>query len=222
MSNYVKFMKDILSKKHRLREFETVALTKGCTIMLKNKLSPKLKDPGSFTITYSIGNHYVGKVLCDSGASINLMPMSIFKKLEIGKTRSIMVTLQLAGQSYTCPEGKIEDVLVRVDKSIFPTDSLILEFKVDQNMPIILGRSFLTTDRTSIDLQKGELTMKIIRESTVITRRGPRGRGRGRESFRDGSSTLGHMPNVGVGEPLASPMAETKLYDRAAGDDALS
>ena len=74
-------------------EFETVALTEGCTTILRNKLRPKFKDQGSFTIPCFIGNHYVGKALCDLGVSINLKPMSIFKKLGIGKVKPTMVTL---------------------------------------------------------------------------------------------------------------------------------
>ncbi|XP_016718681.1 uncharacterized protein [Gossypium hirsutum] len=161
MSNYVKFMKDILSKKRRLGEFKTVAVTEGCTTMLKNELPPKLKDPRNFTIPYSIGNHYVGKALCDLGASINLMHMSVFKKLGIRKVRPTTVTLQLADRLYIHPEGKIEDVLVRVDKFIFPTKFIILECKVNKEVLIILGQPFLAAGRTLIDVQKGELTMRI-------------------------------------------------------------
>ncbi|XP_062085342.1 uncharacterized protein LOC133791428 [Humulus lupulus] len=93
MPNYVKFLKDILMKKRRLGEFETVALTEGCSAMLKSKIPPKLKDPGSITIPCSIGGRDVGRALCDLGASINLMPMSIFKKLGIGEARPTTVTL---------------------------------------------------------------------------------------------------------------------------------
>ncbi|KAA3478028.1 UPF0746 protein [Gossypium australe] len=93
MLKYVKFMKDILSKKRRLGEFETVALTEVCTTMLINKLAPKLKDLWSFTIPCSIGNLYVGKTLFDLDASINLMPMSIFRKLGIRKVRPTTITL---------------------------------------------------------------------------------------------------------------------------------
>ncbi|KAA3479768.1 gag-asp_proteas domain-containing protein [Gossypium australe] len=79
--------------------------------MLMNKLRPKLKDLGSFTIPCSIGNHHVGKALCDLGASINLMPMFDFKNLGIGKARPTIVTLQLVDHSCAHLEGKIEDVL---------------------------------------------------------------------------------------------------------------
>ncbi|XP_017613934.1 uncharacterized protein LOC108459080 [Gossypium arboreum] len=151
MPNYVKFMKDILSKNLILGELEIVTLTKGCTTMLTNKLPPKLKNPRSFTIPSSIGNHYVSKALYDLRASINLMPMSIFKKLGIGKSRPTAVTLQLVDRSYVHPDGKIENVLVRVDQFIFPRDFLILECEVDQDVSIIIGRPFLATGRMLID-----------------------------------------------------------------------
>ncbi|XP_062075995.1 uncharacterized protein LOC133780137 [Humulus lupulus] len=161
MPNYMKFLKDILTKKRRLGEFETVALTEGCSAMLKSKIPPKLKDPGSFTIPCSIGGRDVGRALCDLGASINLMPMSIFKKLGIGEARPTTVTLQLADRSMAHPEGKIEDVLVQVDKFILPADFIILDYEADREVPIILGRPFLATGRTLIDVQNGELTMRV-------------------------------------------------------------
>ncbi|KAL5573651.1 hypothetical protein UlMin_023248 [Ulmus minor] len=168
MPNYVKFMKDMLTKKRRFGEFETVALTRECSAMLQNKLPPKLKDPGSFTIPCSIGNQYFGKALCDLGASINLMPMSIFKKLGIGEARPTTVSLQLADISIAHPEGKIEDVLVKVDKFIFPVDFIVLDYEADLEVPIILGRPFLATGRTLIDVQKGELTMRVQDEHVTF------------------------------------------------------
>ncbi|KAL5563283.1 hypothetical protein UlMin_033030 [Ulmus minor] len=99
MPNYVKFIKDMLTKKRRFGEFETVALTRECSAALQSKLPPKLQDPGSFTISCSIGGQYCGKALCDLGASINLMPMSIFKILGIGEARPTTVSLQLADRS---------------------------------------------------------------------------------------------------------------------------
>ncbi|XP_017647948.1 uncharacterized protein LOC108488160 [Gossypium arboreum] len=154
-------MKDILSRKRQLGEFETVALTEGCTTMLTNKLPPMLKDPGSFTIPCSIDNQYVGKAFCNLGASINLIPMSVFKKLGISEARPTTMTLQLADRSYAHLEGKIEYVLVREDKFNFPTDFIILDYEADKDVPIILGRPFLATGRTVIDVQKGEVTMRV-------------------------------------------------------------
>ena len=84
MPRYVKFMKDVLSKKRKLGDYETVALSEECSATLQKKLPPKLKDPGSFTIPCAIGNAVFERALCDLGASINLMPWSIFKKLKLG------------------------------------------------------------------------------------------------------------------------------------------
>ena len=142
MPNYVKFLKNILARKRRLGEFETVALTQESSHMLQSKISKKLKDPGSFTIPYSIETRYAGRALCDLGASINLMPLSVFKQLGVGEYRPTTVTLQLADRSHAYPEGKIEDVLVKVEKFIFLVDFIVLDFEADKEVPIILGRPF--------------------------------------------------------------------------------
>ncbi|KAA3477544.1 Transposon Ty3-I Gag-Pol polyprotein [Gossypium australe] len=139
MPNYTKLMKDILSKKRRLGEFEIVGLTKRCTTVLMIKLPLKLKDPGNFSIPYSIGNHYVGKALCDLRVIINVIPPSIFRKLGIGKARPTMVTLQLADRCYAHQKVKLRTV----DKFIFPVDFLILDCEADKDVSIIIGRPFL-------------------------------------------------------------------------------
>ncbi|XP_061344027.1 uncharacterized protein LOC133290002 [Gastrolobium bilobum] len=154
MPSYAKFMKDILAKKRKLEEYETVALTQESSQYYLNQLPPKLKDPGSFTIPCTIGNQYVGNALLDLGSSINLIPKSIFRKLGIGEARPTTVTLLMADRSITYPEGKIEDVLVRVDKLIFPADFIVLDFEADREVPIILGRTFLATGRAVIDVEK--------------------------------------------------------------------
>ncbi|XP_062085799.1 uncharacterized protein LOC133791908 [Humulus lupulus] len=142
MSSYVKFMKDILSKKRKMEDFETVALTEECSAILQKKLPPKLRDPGSFTIPCTIGRIDGINALCDLGASINLMPLSVFKRLQLGEAKPTTVTLQLADRSLAHPRGVIEDVLVKVDKFIFPADFIVLDMEEDSNVPIILGRPF--------------------------------------------------------------------------------
>ncbi|XP_012482965.1 uncharacterized protein LOC105797555 [Gossypium raimondii] len=124
MSNYAKAMKEFLSKKRRFGEFETAALSTECSLFSQNKLPPKLKDPKSFIIPYNIGEPYYGKALYDLGSSINIMPTSVFRQLGIGKARQTTITLQCVDRYLAYPEGKIDDVLVRVDKFIFPTDIL--------------------------------------------------------------------------------------------------
>ena len=93
MPGYVKFMKDILSKKMKLGDYETVAQSEECNAILQKKLPPKLKDPGSFTISFAIRNAAFKRALCDLGASINLMSWSIFKKLKLGEAHPTTVTL---------------------------------------------------------------------------------------------------------------------------------
>ena len=154
MPNYVKFLKDILAKKRRLREFETVALIQESSHMLQSKIPAKVKDLGSFTIHCSIKIRYADRALCDLGAIINLMPLSVFKQLGVEECRPSTVTQQLADRSYAYPEGKIENVLVKVDKFIFLVDFIVLDFEADKEVPIILGRPFLATEKTLIDVQK--------------------------------------------------------------------
>ena len=164
MPSYVKFMKDILSQKRRLADFETVNLTEEYSAILQRKLPQKLKDPGSLTIPCTIGNAIFERALCDLGASINLMPLSIFKRLGLGEARPTTVTLQLADRSLKHPRGIIEDVLVKVDKFIFPADFIVLDMEEDKEIPIILGRPFLATGRAMIDVQRGELKLRVQEE----------------------------------------------------------
>ena len=103
MPSYVKFMKGILSRKVKLDDLDTIALTEECSVVLQQKLPPKLKDPGSFTIPCTIGKFSFDKCLCDLGASINLMPLSIFKKLNLPDPKPTYMSLQLADRSITYP-----------------------------------------------------------------------------------------------------------------------
>ena len=158
---YVKFMKDILSRKRRLSKFKTVNLTKGCSVILQRKLPQKLNDPGSFTIPCKIGNSIFERALCDLGSNINLMSLSIFRRLGLGEAKPTTVTLQLADRSLKHLRGVIEDVLVKVDKFIFLADFIVLDMEEDKKIPIILGRPFLETGRAMIDVQKGELKLRL-------------------------------------------------------------
>ena len=161
MPGYVKFMKDVLSKKRKLGDYETVTLSKECSAILQKKLPPKLKDPGSFTILCAIRNAVFERALCDLGASINLMSWLIFKKLKLGEARLTPVTLQLADRSLTHSRGIIEDVLVKVDNFIFPADFIIIDMQEDKEVQIILRRPFLATGRVMINVQKGEPGLRV-------------------------------------------------------------
>ncbi|XP_016505669.2 uncharacterized protein LOC107823525 [Nicotiana tabacum] len=165
---YVKYIKDIVANKRRLTEFGTVALTEECTSRIQHKLPQKLKDPGSFTIPVRIGEFDVGRALCDLGASINLMPLLVFKKLGLGAPRPTTVMLQLANRSYVYLEGVIEDVLLQIGKFIFPTDFIILDYLTDELVPIFLGRPLLETGDAIIKVREGKMILRVDNEEAVF------------------------------------------------------
>ncbi|KAL4361098.1 hypothetical protein GQ457_04G021890 [Hibiscus cannabinus] len=167
MPNYAKFLKDMVTRKKRIEEFETAAATETCLALMHNKVPAKKTDPGSFTIECFIGHNYPTKALCDPGASINLMPKSVFQKLGIGEAKLTTVMLQLTDHSYVQPEGKIEDILVQVDKFIFHADFLILECEANIDAPIILGRPFLATGRVLFDFGNEELIFRVDDHQTI-------------------------------------------------------
>ena len=131
---------------------EKVMFTEECNAILQRKLPPKLKDPRNFTIHCTIGDFDFDKDLCDLGTSVNLMPLSIFWKLGLGEVKPTTVCLQLADKSIKHPRGIIEDVLVKVDKFIFSADFIVLDMEEDQDVPLIIGRSFFATGITLIDV----------------------------------------------------------------------
>ena len=163
MPRYAKFLKDILSKKKKLEEISAVTLSNECSTILQNKerLPQKLKDPGSFTIPCTIGSLSFGRALADLGASINLLPYDIFKKLGLGEPKPTRMSIQLADRSIKYPRGIIEDVLVKIDKFIFPVDFVILDMDEDVNVPLILGRPFLATAKAIIDVHDGKLILMV-------------------------------------------------------------
>ncbi|XP_062118283.1 uncharacterized protein LOC133831893 [Humulus lupulus] len=150
MPNHVKFIKKIMSKKRKMEDYETVALTKEYSAILQRKFPQNLRDLGRFTMPSIIGKFECKHALCDLGASINLMPLSVFRRLGLGEAIPTIVTLQLADRSIKHPGGIIEDVLVKVDKFIFLADFIVLDMEKDENVPIILGRPFLATGQALI------------------------------------------------------------------------
>ncbi|XP_060968412.1 uncharacterized protein LOC115710633 [Cannabis sativa] len=159
MPNYVKFMKEVLAKKKKFGDYETVSLAEECSAIIQKKLLQKLKDPGSFLIPCEIGGLRFEKSLCDLGASINLMSLSVFKKLGICEFKPTKISLQLADRSFTYPRRIIEDVLIKVGKLVFPTELVVLDMEEDKDIPLILKRPFLATGGVFIDVQRGHLTL---------------------------------------------------------------
>ena len=136
-------------------------LTATCSAVIQRSLPSKMKDPGSFTIPYSIGKYEFKKALCDSGASINLMPLSVVHRLSLGELIPTAITLHMANRSMARLEGVLEDVLVKVGKFIFHVDFVIMKMEEDTQVPILLRRPFLATGAALIDVKKGELTLRV-------------------------------------------------------------
>ena len=121
---YAKFLKEMLTKKRKLEDYETIALTEECSAVIQNKLPPKLRDPGSFSIPCTIGEVEFSKALCDLGASVSLIPLSVCRKLGLKELKPTTISLQLADRSLKYPIGILENVLVKVKKFIIPVASL--------------------------------------------------------------------------------------------------
>ena len=165
MPNYTKFLKEILRKKKKIAEEGIVNLTTTCSVVIQRSLPAKMKDPCIFTIPRSIGKYEFKKDLCDSGARINLMPLSVVQRLSLGELTPTKIILQMADRSMAQPEGVLEDVLVKVGKFILPMDFVVMKMEEDNQVPLLLGRPFLATGAALIDVKKGELTLRVGNEA---------------------------------------------------------
>ncbi|KAK9713580.1 hypothetical protein RND81_06G036800 [Saponaria officinalis] len=129
--------------------------------MFQRKLPPKCNDPGMFTVPCTVGSTTFLDAMLDLGASINVLPYSLYQSLKLGPLQKTGVVIQLADRSNAYPKGVVEDGLVMVDKLIFPADFYVLDMEHDSHAaPILLGRPFLKTASTKIDVSTGSLTME--------------------------------------------------------------
>ncbi|XP_028230547.1 uncharacterized protein LOC114410827 [Glycine soja] len=159
MPIYSKFLKDMLTRKNRYIHQENIVVEGNCSAVIQRILPPKHKNPGSVTIPCSISEVTMGKALINLGASINLMPLSMCKRLgelEIMPTR---MTSQLADRSITRPHRVIEDVLIRVKHMVFPADFMVMDVEEDHEVPVILGRPFMSMASCIIDIGRKTLEM---------------------------------------------------------------
>ncbi|XP_074297075.1 uncharacterized protein LOC141627753 [Silene latifolia] len=158
---YAKFIKDIITRKREFGETATISFMEESSSLISGKSPPKLKDPGSFSISYVIGDVVINRALCDLGASVSVMPYSIFSKLKLGHLKMTNITLQMADRSVRRPLGILEDVPVKVGKFFIPVDFIVLDIAEDTRTQIILGRSFLCTAGAIIDVKLGHLTLEV-------------------------------------------------------------
>ncbi|XP_015970428.1 uncharacterized protein LOC107493911 [Arachis duranensis] len=157
-------MKDILSHKKDWRETQTGIFTKECSAIIQNSLLEKLKDLGSFMIPCTLGDACTRIALCGLGASINLIPASLIKKLclteEVKPTR---MCLQLADGSIKIPSRVKEDIIVKIGLFAFPINFVVLDIEGHKSASLILGRR-----RTLNDVEKEEVTLRVNEEKFVL------------------------------------------------------
>nr|GEU39440.1 reverse transcriptase domain-containing protein [Tanacetum cinerariifolium] len=169
MLKFASTIKSLLTNKDKLFELAKVLLNENCSAMLLKKLPEKLRDPGNFRIPCDFPGMEVCPALEDLGASINLMPLSIWKKFSLSKLTPTRMTLGLAYRSITRLKGVAEDIFVKVGKFHFPTDFVVVDFEADPRVPLILGRSFLRTGRALIDVYREEITLRYNPKSSSPT-----------------------------------------------------
>ncbi|GKC50820.1 retrovirus-related pol polyprotein from transposon TNT 1-94 [Tanacetum coccineum] len=145
MPKYAKFLKGLLSNKARLEEACTITMNERCYVVLLNKLPSKEKDLESFTIPFDIRHLHIDNALADLGASISLMPYTMYEKLGLREPKPTRMSLELTNRSIQYPRGIAEYVLIKIDKFVLPIDFVILDMREDSRIPIILGRPFLAT-----------------------------------------------------------------------------
>nr|GEV79348.1 reverse transcriptase domain-containing protein [Tanacetum cinerariifolium] len=161
MPKFASTIKSLLTNKDKLFELAKIPLNENCSAMLLKKLPEKLGDPDKFLIPCDFPGMDVYHALADLGASINLMPLSIWKKLSLPELTPTRMTLELVDQSIIRPKGVAKDVFVKVGKFYFPTDFVVVDFDADPRVPLILERSFLRTGRTLIDVCGEKITIRV-------------------------------------------------------------
>nr|GEU74101.1 hypothetical protein [Tanacetum cinerariifolium] len=160
MPKFASTIKSLITNKDKLFELTKIPLNENCSVMLLKKLPEKLGDPGKFLIPCDIPGMDVCHALADLGASINLMPFSIWKNLSLTELTPTRMTLELVDRSITHPKGVAEDVFVKVRNFHFSTNFVVVDFESDPRVPLILGRSFLRTDRALIDVYGEEIILQ--------------------------------------------------------------
>nr|GFA21209.1 reverse transcriptase domain-containing protein [Tanacetum cinerariifolium] len=159
MPKYQKMLKALLSNKEKLQELTNTPLNENCSAVILKNLPEKLGEPGKFLISCGF-SELKCKALADLGASINLMPLSVWKKLGLPDLIPTRMTLELVNRAIYTPDGIARDVFVPVGKFTFPADIVVVDYESDPRVPLILGRPFLRTARALIDVHGEEMILR--------------------------------------------------------------
>ncbi|XP_050889790.1 uncharacterized protein LOC127095096 [Lathyrus oleraceus] len=147
MPTHAKFMKEILTKKKRITEEETIQVDASCNVIIQKTLLHKEIDPEGVTLPITIGNVNVGKSLIDLSSNINLISLSVVNRISDINLKNTKMTLQLADKFITRPSGIAEDVLVKVDKFLFPIDFVVMDIETNDDVLLILGPTIHEDDK---------------------------------------------------------------------------
>nr|GEU43340.1 reverse transcriptase domain-containing protein [Tanacetum cinerariifolium] len=161
MPKFASTLKALIGNKEKLSEMAGTPMNEHCSVVILNKLPRKLEDPGKFLILCEFPGMDECLALADLGASINLMPLSVWKGLLLPEPTPTCMTLEFTDRSLSKPIGIAKDVSVKVGVFHFPADFMVVDFKPDPRILLILGRCLLKTGRALIDVHKGELTLRI-------------------------------------------------------------
>nr|GEW11714.1 reverse transcriptase domain-containing protein [Tanacetum cinerariifolium] len=159
MPKYQNMLKAPLSNKEKLQELDNIPLNENCSAIILKKLPEKLRDPRKFLIPCGF-SELKCKALADLGASINLMSLSVWKKLGLPDLILTQMTLELAKRAICTPDGIARDVFVPVGKFTFPADFVVVDYESDPRVPLVLGRRFLRIARTLIDVHGAEMILR--------------------------------------------------------------
>ncbi|GJU23902.1 reverse transcriptase domain-containing protein [Tanacetum coccineum] len=168
MLKFNKWLSTLLRNKEKLEEIAITSVNAECSAIILNKVPEKLEDPRKFLIPCAVQELDRTNALANSGASINLLPHSIYKQLGLGTLKPTRMTLELANRSVMHPMGIADDVVVRVDGFTFLADFVVVNFKPDPGVPIILRRPFLRTAKALIDLYEEKLTLRVGSDELVF------------------------------------------------------
>nr|GEX28082.1 reverse transcriptase domain-containing protein [Tanacetum cinerariifolium] len=168
MPKFAPMFKRLLNNKYNFIELTKTPLNENCSAVVLKKLPEKLGDPGRFLIPCDFSEFDDCLALADLGANINLVPLSIWKKLRLPTLNDTKMVLELADQTISKPTGIAENVFAKVGNFFFLVDFVVLDFIADPRVPLIVGRPFLSTAHVLIDVYEGEIILRHDEQSLTL------------------------------------------------------
>ncbi|GJZ05097.1 reverse transcriptase domain-containing protein [Tanacetum coccineum] len=212
---YQKMLKSLLSNKEKLLELANTPLNENCSAVILKKLPEKLGDPGKFLIPCGF-SELKCKALADLGASINLMPLSVWKKLGLPELISTQMTLELANREICTPVGIARDVFVPVGRFTFPANFVIIDYESDPRVPLILGRPLLRIARALIDVHGEEMILRDGDERLILNMRNDTSRYS--NTHKKESINMIDIYNISHEEYLEDLMENEKITNHPSGN----